>query len=46
VLSEDEKDLGVCLLDTAAGTTDMPCSRTARSAIRRDPIAGDQITKI
>ena len=45
VLSEDEKDLGVCLLDIGGGTTDI-----AVFTARRDPptavipIAGDQIT--
>jgi cell division protein FtsA len=45
VLSEDEKDLGVCLLDIGGGTTDIAVF--ARGAIRHTaviPIAGDQIT--
>ncbi|MEE8254720.1 MAG: cell division protein FtsA, partial [Nitrosomonadaceae bacterium] len=45
VLSEDEKDLGVCLLDIGGGTTDIAVF--AHGAIRHTaviPIAGDQIT--
>jgi cell division protein FtsA len=45
VLSEDEKDLGVCLLDVGAGTTDIAVF--THGAIRHTavvPIAGDQIT--
>ncbi|SEO21528.1 cell division protein FtsA [Nitrosospira multiformis] len=45
VLSEDEKDLGVCLLDIGGGTTDIAIF--TRGAIRHTaviPIAGDQIT--
>jgi cell division protein FtsA len=45
VLSEDEKDLGVCLLDIGAGTTDIAVF--THGAIRHTavvPIAGDQIT--
>ncbi len=45
VLSEDEKDLGVCLLDIGVGTTDIAVY--AHGAIRHTaviPIAGDQIT--
>src|SRR3954462_1850161 len=44
-LSEDEKDLGVCLLDIGGGTTDIAVFR--EGAIRHTaviPIAGDQIT--
>ncbi len=45
VLTEDEKDLGVCLVDIGAGTTDIAVFTD--SAIRHTaviPIAGDQIT--
>ena len=45
VLSEDEKDLGVCLVDIGGGTTDI--SVFVGGSIRHTaviPIAGDQIT--
>ncbi|MGC0152820.1 cell division protein FtsA [Chromobacterium vaccinii] len=45
VLSEDEKDLGVCLIDIGGGTTDIAVY--VGGAIRHTaviPIAGDQIT--
>src|SRR5678809_1444431 len=45
VLSEDAKDLGVCLLDVGGGTTDIAIF--THGAIRHTaviPIAGDQIT--
>jgi cell division protein FtsA len=45
VLSEDEKDLGVCLLDIGGGTTDIAVF--THGAIRHTaviPIAGDQVT--
>ena len=45
VLSEDEKDLGVCLVDIGGGTTDIAVF--TEGAIRHTaviPIAGDQIT--
>ncbi|MFN7087359.1 MAG: cell division protein FtsA [Burkholderiales bacterium] len=45
VVSEDEKDLGVCLLDIGGGTTDMAVF--THGSIRHTaviPIAGDQIT--
>ena len=45
VLSEDEKDLGVCLVDIGGGTTDVAVF--SQGAIRHTaviPIAGDQIT--
>jgi len=45
VLSEDEKDLGVCLIDIGGGTTDLAV--WTQGAIRHTsviPIAGDQIT--
>ncbi|HEX8874776.1 MAG TPA: cell division protein FtsA [Nitrosospira sp.] len=45
VLSEDEKDLGVCLVDIGGGTTDIAVF--THGAIRHTaviPIAGDQIT--
>ena len=44
VLSEDEKDLGVCLVDIGGGTTDLAV--WTQGAIRHTsviPIAGDQI---
>ena len=45
VLAEDEKDLGVCLLDIGGGTTDIAIF--THGAIRHTaviPVAGDQIT--
>ncbi len=45
VLAEDEKDLGVCLVDLGAGTTDIAVF--TEGAIRHTaciPIAGDQVT--
>jgi cell division protein FtsA len=45
VLTEDEKDLGVCLVDIGGGTTDIAIF--SEGAIRHTaviPIAGDQIT--
>jgi cell division protein FtsA len=45
VLSDDEKDLGVCLVDIGGGTTDIAVF--SQGAIRHTaviPIAGDQIT--
>src|ERR671924_1940683 len=45
VLSEDEKDLGVCLLDIGGGLTDIAVF--THGAIRHSaviPIAGDQVT--
>jgi cell division protein FtsA len=45
VLAEDEKDLGVCLVDIGGGTTDLAV--WTQGAIRHTsviPIAGDQIT--
>lgn len=45
VLSEDEKELGVCLIDIGAGTTDIAIF--VNGAIRHTvviPIAGDQVT--
>jgi cell division protein FtsA len=45
VLSEDEKELGVCLIDIGGGTTDIAVF--CEGAIRHTaviPIAGDQIT--
>jgi cell division protein FtsA len=45
VLSDDERDLGVCLVDIGGGTTDIVVF--AQGAIRHTasiPIAGDQIT--
>ncbi|MDP2708297.1 MAG: cell division protein FtsA, partial [Burkholderiales bacterium] len=45
VVSEDEKDLGVCLVDIGGGTTDIAVF--TQGAIRHTgviPIAGDQIT--
>ena len=45
VLSEDEKDLGVCMVDIGGGTTDIAV--WTQGAIRHTaviPIAGDQVT--
>jgi len=45
VLTDDEKDLGVCLVDIGGGTTDIGVF--VRGAIRHTaviPIAGDQVT--
>jgi cell division protein FtsA len=45
VLTEDEKDLGVCLIDIGGGTTDIAIF--AEGAIKHTaviPIAGDQVT--
>lgn len=45
VLTEDEKDLGVCLVDIGGGTTDIAVF--TQGAIRHTavlPVAGDQIT--
>lgn len=45
LLSDDEKDLGVCLIDIGAGTTDIAIF--THGAIRHTaviPIAGDQVT--
>src|SRR5271170_4578711 len=45
VLTDDEKELGVCLVDIGGGTTDIAVFR--EGAIRHTavvPIAGDQIT--
>lgn len=45
VLTEDEKDLGVCLVDIGGGTTDIAVFK--QGAIRHTavvPIAGDQMT--
>ena len=45
VVSDDEKDLGVCLIDIGGGTTDLAVF--TQGAIRHTaviPIAGDQIT--
>ncbi|OGT29747.1 MAG: cell division protein FtsA [Gammaproteobacteria bacterium RIFCSPHIGHO2_12_FULL_35_23] len=45
VLTEDEKDLGVCLIDIGGGTTDIAIF--TEGAIRHSaviPIAGDQVT--
>jgi cell division protein FtsA len=35
VLTDDEKELGVCLVDIGGGTTDIAVFTRARSAIRR-----------
>ena len=46
VLTEDEKDLGVCLVDIGGGTSDIAVF--TEGAIRHTaviPIAGDQVTK-
>ncbi len=45
VLTEDEKDLGICLVDIGGGTTDVAV--LIKGAIRHSkvfPVAGDQVT--
>jgi len=37
VLTEDEKELGVCLVDVGGGTSDIAVFREARSATRLFP---------
>ena len=45
VLTEDEKDLGVCLVDIGGGTTDLAVfTNGAISHTSVIPIAGDQVT--
>jgi len=45
VLSEDEKDLGVCLVDIGGGTTDIAIFNTGSIKFTGViPIAGDQVT--
>ena len=45
VLAEDEKDLGVCLVDIGGGTTDVAvCTGGAIRHTAVIPIAGDQVT--
>lgn len=45
VLTEDEKELGVCLIDIGAGTTDIAIfTKGAISHTAVIPIAGDQVT--
>ncbi|MCG8532119.1 MAG: cell division protein FtsA, partial [Desulfovibrionales bacterium] len=45
VLTEDEKDLGVCLVDIGGGTTDLAAfTNGAISHTAVIPIAGDQVT--
>jgi cell division protein FtsA len=45
VLNEDEKDLGVCIVDIGGGTTDIAVfTRGAIQHVAVIPIAGDQIT--
>jgi len=45
VLNDDEKDLGVCLVDIGGGTTDIAVfTRGAIQHVAVLPIAGDQIT--
>lgn len=45
VLNDDEKDLGVCLVDIGGGTTDIAVyTRGAIQHVAVIPIAGDQIT--
>ena len=45
VLTEDEKDLGVCLVDIGGGTTDLAVfTNGAISHTEVIPIAGDQVT--
>jgi cell division protein FtsA len=45
VLNDDEKDLGVCLVDIGGGTTDIAIyTRGAIQHVAVIPIAGDQVT--
>src|SRR5574343_292443 len=45
VLNDDEKDLGVCLVDIGGGTTDIAVfTRGAIQHVAVIPIAGDQVT--
>jgi cell division protein FtsA len=45
VLNDDEKDLGVCIVDIGGGTTDIAVfTRGAIQHVAVIPIAGDQIT--
>lgn len=45
VLSNDEQDLGVCLLDIGGGTTDIAvCQRRSLKYASAIPIAGDHVT--
>ncbi len=45
VLTEDEKDLGVCMVDIGAGTTDIAVfTQGAIRHVSAIPIAGDQVT--
>jgi cell division protein FtsA len=45
VLNDDEKDLGVCLVDIGGGTTDIAVfTRGAIQHVAVIPVAGDQIT--
>lgn len=45
ILTDDEKELGVCLIDIGAGTTDIAIfSKGAISHTAVIPIAGDQVT--
>jgi cell division protein FtsA len=45
VLTEDEKELGVCLVDIGGGTTDIAVFTAGRDPAHGViPIAGDQIT--
>ncbi len=45
VLNDDEKDLGVCIVDVGGGTTDIAVfTRGAIQHVAVIPIAGDQIT--
>jgi cell division protein FtsA len=44
VLTEDEKELGVCLVDIGGGTTDIAVFTEGHPPHRVIPIAGDQVT--
>ena len=45
MLSEDEKELGVCLVDIGGGTTDIAVFNAGSIAFTGViPIAGDQVT--
>ncbi|GIT48716.1 MAG: hypothetical protein Ct9H300mP14_06440 [Gammaproteobacteria bacterium] len=46
VLDDDEKELGVCLVDIGGGTSDIAVFTRGGQTYAVLPIAGDQITKM
>ena len=44
ILTEDEKDLGVCIVDIGGGTTDIALNSGSIIFTGVIPIAGDQVT--